>query len=315
MLYESPEAGHASAAAFIHERKNETVYGARLKVRDIGRFHFSAGASRLMLPAAADRSGELSFAHAEVDFSNEHWNAGAIGGCELAHGTSVPIILYGNHSSRGAGPLGNARVDVLFARIPAGSCAVRGALFHECVEKTDKADSIEVDRSLVKTTCRVPLSSRMISDCGAAYYYSIGHPAAEAFAAVSGKAWIDYSLRYTFRPVIDRSSPYHCITMSACRAATRSISCRAYCRYVDKDESYRSVLLRLTADIRAEQSLEFSPFAAVYTAGDGDREFSLGFSQTLRLFAKTWAEFKAEVPVIKTFQDQWMLDAKAFFYL
>ncbi len=315
MLYESPEGEHASVAAFYHGRKSETACGARLTLKNIGRFRLVAAASRLMLPpGSADRSGELSFAHAGVDFSGERWSAGAIGGCERRHATAVPVILYCNHTARDAGRMGSARFEVLFARLPAGCSAVRGALFQECVEKTDGADSAEIDRSLVKTTCRIPVFPWMNGDCGAACYFSPGYPAAEAFTAVSGRGWLDYSLRYTFRPVVERSPRYRCIAASVGRAADRLIACRAYCRYIVRDESYRSLYFRLAADVRSGASMEISPFAAVYSGGGREREFSLGFSQTLRLFEKNRAEFKAEVPLVKAFQDQWLIDAKAFFY-
>jgi len=35
----------------------------------------------------------------------------------------------------------------------------------------------------------------------------------------------------------------------------------------------------------------------------------------VKLFEKTWSEIKIEVPLTKQNQDQWVLDAKANFYL
>jgi hypothetical protein len=312
-LYEGPESGHGRVALFYHQRKTETIYGARFGVRSLGNFYLFAGASKLILPTVGRNN--FSFAHTEVGFSDDRWNIGISGGCEQSNVKAIPFIAYVRHTKNNPEPASNAGFDVMYANMPAGCPVMRSPLFHESVGKTDKADSARIDRSVVKTECRIPLNAWIKSACGMSYYHSLGHSSAEGFVSFSGTAWLSYSLRYSFRPVIDNSPQYHFATVSLARAVARSLEMRACCRYVNKDESHQSVFFRLTAATTALPSMDIAPFAAVYTATPGDREFSLGLAQALRLFEKTWGELKMEVPVVKNFQDQWILSAQAHFYL
>jgi hypothetical protein len=61
--------------------------------------------------------------------------------------------------------------------------------------------------------------------------------------------------------------------------------------------------------------MEVAPYVTFFMANDNNREVSCGVTQTLRLFEKTWSEVKIEVPLTRQNQDQWVLDAKANFYL
>jgi hypothetical protein len=314
LLYESPEGNVASTSVFFHQQKAETAYGTRCGINKMGRFRVFAGASHLAVTGAEPGKDDFSFAHAEVNVSNEQWNAGAIGGCERSNARAIPFILYAKHSVKYSDSAGNAGFEALYAEFPPGCKAVRSALFHECAMKTDKTDSAGVGRSVVKTVCRLPFNAGITSACGASYYHRAGHPAAEAFVSLTGRTWLDYSLRYTFRPVIDNSPQYHCMTVSIGRPAAQRVDCRAYCRYINKAEAYQSVFLRIAASITGLPAMEAEPFVTVYAASDREREISLGLTQTLRLFEKTWAELKVEVPVAKTFQDQWTIDAKAYFF-
>ena len=218
--------------------------------------------------------------------------------------------------SESAQSAGSASFEAFYARLPSGCAAPRSALFNECKEKTAVADSVNGDRSIVKTSCTVPLFTLMQSVCGASYYHSPGRDAAEGYFSLTGALWLHYALRYTFRPDLDAdSASYHCVTATLSRRAARSVDLTAYCRYVNKEEAYNSLFVRLTATISSLPSMEAAPFVSMYTASTGDREFSLGLTQTLRFFDRTWGELKLEVPLVKTFQDQWIIDAKAHFWL
>ncbi|MGB7567462.1 MAG: hypothetical protein WBM07_06370 [Chitinivibrionales bacterium] len=73
--------------------------------------------------------------------------------------------------------------------------------------------------------------------------------------------------------------------------------------------------MRSTFSLVPSSSLEMAPFINVFTASNNSQEVSCGITQVLRLFEKTWSEVKIEVPLTKQNQDQWVLDAKAKFYL
>jgi hypothetical protein len=313
-LYESPAGSHACAAAFYHERHTERAFGARLALAGLGRFRVLAGASRLILPGPAAAAGAFSYAHTEVNYSDGFWNSGAVVGCEKTNPGAIPLFLYAAHCGGDSGG-GGAGFEASYARLPQGCEVRRSALFHEAAGKTGETDGGLTGRSVVKTTTRFRLAHSLSSSCGASYYQNSGRGAAEGFVSLSGAAWVRFALRYTFRPPLDSGKEYHCITASLSRRACRGLVLQAYCRSVNRDEAYRSVFARLTASITALPSMEVAPFAAMYCAGSGDREFSLGFTQTLRLFEKTWGELKLEIPVIKTFSDQAIVDVRAFFWL
>jgi hypothetical protein len=315
VLYESPSGNHASAAFFYHERQTERTYGGRCVIRSIGPLRVTAGVSRLVIPAS-DAAGEgLTYAHTEINFSDDHWNAGVIGGCERSNAGAIPFVVYAKHSMKDTAVSESARFEAFYASLPSGCAAPRSALFHECAEKTGIADSLKGDRSIVKTVCAVPLAPWMQSACGASYYHCPGRDAAEGFCSLTGTLWLRYALRYTFRPELDAQPAYHCVTATMSRQAARSVEIRTSFRYINKEETYSSVFARLTASISALPSMEAAPFATVYAASTGDPEFSLGFTQTLRFFDKTLGELKMEVPIVKTFQDQWVIDAKVHFWL
>jgi hypothetical protein len=88
-----------------------------------------------------------------------------------------------------------------------------------------------------------------------------------------------------------------------------------YGRCTAASGAYQSVFVRSTFGILPSSSLEVAPFLTVFSANDNSREIFCGVTQMIKLFEKTWSELKIEVPLTKQNRDQWVLDAKANFYL
>jgi hypothetical protein len=123
---------------------------------------------------------------------------------------------------------------------------------------------------------------------------------------------MDYEARYSYRMSTLRLLDNHGITAFVVRRFSRRFSGRMHCRSTASGGSFQSVSARLTAEISPSPQSEISPFIASYT-GIGKREISLGVTRKQHFFERTWSEVTMEIPVFTTFQDHWMINAKAYF--
>jgi hypothetical protein len=305
VLYEFNAGSHARGEVFYHSRASETAYGARSVIGLGKNLRFIAGASRAAL-SASGASGAASYAHAGLTVNAHSWEAGISTGLDRADYSAIPVSAYIKHACADAG------IDASYSRIPASYKGQFSAIRDACSKKIDNNDSLRGDASVVSLQCRLPLRSNVRSSCGLSYYYTTGKAASEGFAMISGEGWMDYEARYSYRMSTLRLLDNHGITAFVVRRFSRRFSGRMHCRSTASGGSFQSVSARLTAEISPSPQSEISPFIASYT-GIGKREISLGVTRKQHFFERTWSEVTMEIPVFTTFQDHWMINAKAYF--
>ena len=310
VMYDSDIGDRVHGCMFIHRRLTETVYGIKCITKMSDHINCIAAGSHVMaLAAGTARPDSAYYGDAGMTYNNGHWNAGAFAGAASQCISAVPLFLYAKNSS------GSAGFNASYASIPAGLPSPRSALIHRFSEKNHQPDSCTGGAQILSLTCRLPVCYGARSMCGATYYYSPGSAAAEGYAGISGKAWLDYSVRYTFKASPEASDEYQTMTASFSRRMMQWLRFSLYGRCTAASGAYQSVFVRSTFGILPSSSLEVAPFLTVFSANDNNREIFCGVTQMVKLFEKTWSEIKIEVPLTKQNQDQWVLDAKANFYL
>jgi len=309
-MYDADVGDKVHGCMFIHQRMSETVYGIKCITEVTDHINVIAAGSHLITSAIGSaRPDSVYYADVGTTLVNGHWNAGFFTGAASHNTAAIPVIVYAKNSSAAA------EFDATYGRIPSGLPAPRSSLKHRFFEKTNQPDSIASDVQLMKIACSLPFYHGARSCYGASYYYSLGASAAEGYAGISGKAWLDYALRYTYRPSLRDTAEYHTLTASFSRHMVQWLRCGLYARCTAESGRYQSIFMRSTFSIVPSSSLEMAPFINVFTASNNSQEVSCGITQVLRLFEKTWSEVKIEVPLTKQNLDQWVLDAKAKFYL
>jgi hypothetical protein len=309
-MFDADIGGRVHGCVFIHQRMSETVYGIKCIDGITDHINVIAAESRLKAKAAGGaRADSVYYGDAGVTFIQGHWNTGVFAGVASHNTSAIPILLYVKNSS------GIGEFDASYARIPAGVPAPRSALKYRFSKKTHQPDSIASDEQTINCSCRLPVFYGARSSCGVSYYYSLGAAAAEGYAGISGKTWIDYALRYTYKPSLGTAAEYHLVTASFSRQLWQGLRCSFFGRCTAESGQYQSVFMRTTFGIVPSSSMDLAPFVTIFASNDNNQKVSCGVTQVLRLFEKTWSEVKIEVPLTKKNQDQWVLDAKANFYL
>ena len=267
-----------------------------------------AAASRL--EAAEDGpSAALSadYGDAGIVFKNSRWNSGMLLG--RARGRSAaPIFVYVNHGDSLAG------FDASYTWLPAGVAAPRSELRHEIFKKVHEPDSLSADAQRIRLTCGMPLTRRVQSSCGAAYYYLPGAQSAEGFVEVSGKTWLDYTVRYAYDPGISGQADRHALRATLTRTVLPMARCNVSGRVFWDSGSCKSIYLRSTLTVTACRSLEIAPFFTVYCRAGVLAGSSVGTKQTLKLSERTSGNITVEIPVAGNNQKEWVFDAHADFY-
>jgi hypothetical protein len=309
-MYDADIGTGIHGCVFIHRRMSETVYGIKCITGITDNIQVVSAGSRLMASAAGTaRPDSVYYGDAGMTFADSHWNAGAFTGVASRNASSIPLFLYAKNFIAGG------EYDASYARIPGGLSAPRSALKYRFSGKTHQPDSSDADAQLLSLACKLPVCRWVRSSCGASYYYSLGSAAAEGYAGISGNAWFDYALRYTYEPSFGDAAEYHTVTASFSRRLVQWLQCAVFGRCTMESSRYQSVFVRSTFGVVPYSSMEVAPYVTFFMANDNNREVSCGVTQTLRLFEKTWSEVKIEVPLTRQNQDQWVLDAKANFYL
>lgn len=302
--------GQVHGCLFIHRRKSETVYGVKCVTGVTDHINVIAAGSRLLASAAGEaRADSIYYCDAGLTFAKSKWNAGIFSGVASPKKSAIPILLYVKNS------LAGAEFAASYAGIPDGLPAPRSALKSRFSEKTHQSDSVTGDMHRISLSCRLPVCYRARSSYGASYYYSSGAAAAEGYADVSGRAWIDYALRYTYTSSPGTGAENHTVTAAFSHHLSQRLHCSLHGRCLAASGRYQSVFVRSKLQIVSSSFLEVAPFATVFSASDNNLEVSCGISHVLRIFGKTWSEIKIEAPLTIQNKDQWVLDAKAHFYL
>ena len=147
-----------------------------------------------------------------------------------------------------------------------------------------------------------------------AYYYLPGARSAEGFVEVSGKTWLDYTVRYAYEPGISGQADRHALRATLTGKVPGVARYDVTGRVLWDSGGCKSVYVRSMLTFTARQSLEISPFFTVYGNDGGLAGASVGAMQTLKLSERTSGNIKVEIPVAGNNQKEWVFDAHADFY-
>jgi hypothetical protein len=308
-LYEGTLGPMVHEKAFFHRGPSETAYGIKAEVAVSRHVSIVAAASRLVAgedgPSAAALSAD--YGDAGIVFKNSCWNSGALLG--RARGkAAAPIFVYVNHGDSLSG------LDASYAWLPAGLSAPRSSLRHEIFKKVREPDSLSVEARRIRLTCGMPLTRRIQSLCGVAYYYLPGARSAEGFVEVLGKTWLDYTVRYAYDPGISGQADRYALRATLTKKVLPMARYDVTGRVLFDSGGCTSVYVRSTLAFTPRQSLEISPFFTVYGNDGGLAWSSVGAMQTLKLSERTSGKIKVEIPVAGSNQKEWVFDAHADFY-
>ena len=310
-LYEFSAGEDVRNAVFYHERIGEMAYGARCAIGVGAHLRVITGISRAFASAEGSRQSDTAtYLHTGLTYTTVHREAGVLTGVCRNNPSAIPFIAYIKQGDDGAS------INASYTLIPAACPAPFSATRHIWSEKIDGNDSLQGDANAITMQCRLPLLFKIRGACGVSYYYTAGKAAAESFTSLSGAGWANYEARYAYRRQTNGPSmEKHTVTATIDRRALRWLEGALYCRYFVDAAEYQSVFTRISVKIVPSFAMEITPFIAFYGATNKTRECCLGLTQTLRLLKRTWSQLKLEVPLFNSFPDQWILDAKAYFYL
>ena len=307
-LYEGT-LGPMREKAFFHQRPSETAYGIKTEVAVSRHLSIVGAASRLVTGEDGPLAAALSedYGDAGIVFKNSRWNSGALVG--RARGkAATPVFVYVNHGDSLSG------LDASYAWLPASLSAPRSELRREIFKKVRGPDSLSADARRIRLTCGMPLTRRTQSLCGVAYYYLPGARSAEGFVEVSGKTWLDYTVRYAYEPGISGQADRHALRATLTGKVPGVARYDVTGRVLWDSGGCKSVYVRSMLTFTARQSLEISPFFTVYGNDGGLAGASVGAMQTLKLSERTSGNIKVEIPVAGNNQKEWVFDAHADFY-
>ena len=306
-LYEGTLGPIVHEKAFFHRRLSETAYGIKAEVAVSRHVSIAAAASRLVSGDNGARAAlSADYGDAGIVFKNRHWNSGALLGRARGEAAS-PVFVYVNHGDSLSG------LDASYAWLPASLSAPLSSLRHEIFKKVREPDSLSFDAQRIRLTCGMPLTRRVQSLCGVAYYYLPCARSAEGFVEVSGKTWVDYTVRYTYDPGISGVADQHALHATLTRKILTMARYDVTGRVLWDSGGCKSVYMRSTLAFTPRQSLEISPFFTVY-GNDGGLGSSVGVVQTLKLSERTSGKIKVEIPATGNNQKEWVFDAHADFY-
>jgi len=299
----------ARFSAFYHERPTEKAYGIFCDIGPSDLVLFNGGVSRLAsgISGAAPVADDYFF-HYGVSGCDKGFEYSINAGSPRSSPLSVPAFAQISRKSENEG------FTVVLARLPAGLALSRSKIAFDCRNELDLGDSVNSsDISLADCRTSLSLSRALFTSLFISYVSSAQRAALTAGAEVSGRSFIEYKASYSYHMSTAASLETHKIDVTMERAINKFIRPSVVCNCYFTSAGFESVRGRLPVAISWPQDLLFAPYVALYAGSTGDRSYTTGIKEELRLSQRTWCDCDASTSITQTNSREWNINARACF--
>jgi hypothetical protein len=299
---------HAQVSAFFHDRTTEKAYGVFCEAGPNESLRVKAGVSSLSTAAQDSTvSARDYFLHCGVSANKNGFGISVNTGVDQSRPLALPLSAEFTKKSKGS------ELKVFVARIPASLPLSRSRIAFDCRDELDAKDSAGSDISLVDCTTGFRVSNALFTTMGLSSVLQGNNAALAATAGASGTFFFDYRVVYTYRMSTAASEETHTAFVSIDCVLSPRVKAGLSFRSYSASTGYQSAFSRILAEFCLLPGLQISPYVTLF--GDTGREWtgSLGFKQALRLFEKTWCEWDFATSRDNKNEQEWNLNARAYY--
>jgi hypothetical protein len=299
----------ARFSAFYHERPTEKAYGVFCDIGPSDLWVVSGGVSRCA-PGISNTApvADDYFFHYGVSGCAKGFEYSINAGSPRSSPLSVPASAQISRKSQNEG------FSVIVARLPAGLTLSRSKIAFDCRNELDLGDSISSsDISLADCHTSLSLSRALSTSLFISYVSSAQRATLTAGAEASGRSFVEYKATYSYHMSTAASLETHKIDLTIERAINKFVRPSVVCNCYFTSAGFESVRGRVPVAISWPQGLLFAPYGALYAGSTGDRLYTTGIKEELRLSQRTWCDCDASTSITQTNSREWNINARACF--
>ena len=299
---------HTQVSAFFHDRTTEKAYGVFCETGPDDALRVKAGVSSLETtdPDSAAHARDY-FLHCGASANKNGFGISVNTGLEQSRPLALPLSAEFTKKSKGA------ELKVFVARIPAALSLPRSRIAFDCRDELDAKESAGSDISLVDCSTGFRVSDGLFATMDLSSVLQGGTAAICATAGASGTVFFDYRVLYTYRMSTAASVESHAAFVSIDRSVSSRVKAGLSIRSYSASTGYQSAFSRILTEFRLLPGLQISPYMTLFGATGREWTGSFGFKQALRLFEKTWCECDLSGSMGNKNEQEWNLNARAYF--
>ena len=286
-----------SISALLHHRPTESVLGAETELIPLKFLRVWCGFSASEITDTTHSHDTLLATHAGLQLKIEKWRLKIFSASNLKNASALPVVVSADRAYKGS------RIEVHALKIPRLYYAPRSRIVHDAWHALDYSDSVSEDITGFGAGFAGPLPFDLSHVYRIRYLIGETVSCLQSSFGLSGRAPLDWRIRYYFYPLSSEESARHSAYLYCARPLNSKLKLSSRLSYYARQYKYHRTKIDFDADIAALPAVSVMPGAAYSVNSRKEHDVVIQLGQRLMLFEKTFGELTVRVPVMK-FRDE-----------